>query len=159
MAEKEIGEIKTKDEVINLLNINGISHNITRCYGCDRICISFSDDKNSDCNNALIVQIGSNDICKVYPHEILYIAIENRKSVLYLTDRKIETHYAIDHWKTVLDNNIFVQPHYSYIVNLNYVDKVTKDYVKIKCNGKEYSVYTSLRKIGQFKKAFLNFKG
>ena len=158
MEVKEIDKQKTKDEVIHLLNMNGILHNTTSCYGCERICISFDNNKNFSCNNAITVQISSNDICRVYPQEILYVAIENRKSVLYLTDRKIETNYTIEHWKSILDKNMFVQPHYSYIVNLNYVNEVTKDFVRIKCNEKEYSVYTSLRKFNQFKKAFLDFK-
>lgn len=72
--------------------------------------------------------------------------------MLCLTDKKIETYYSIDFWKEKLDRRIFVQPHYSYIVNLNYVDKVTEDFVKIKYGDKECSVYTSSRKIGAFKK-------
>lgn len=46
---------------------------------------------------------------------------------------------------------------HSFIVNLNYVDKVTKDFVKLKYDENEYLVYTSSRKIGAFKKAFLKF--
>ena len=132
---------------------------MSKCGGCERICISVEDETNCYCYSAITVQTCNKDtICRVYPHEILFIAIENRKSVLYLTDRRIETHYPIDYWIEELDENFFVQPHYSYIVNLNYVDEVTKDFVKIKYEDKEYSVYTSSRKIGAFKKAFLNFK-
>ncbi|MBQ3518880.1 MAG: LytTR family transcriptional regulator DNA-binding domain-containing protein [Clostridia bacterium] len=159
MEVKEIGQTKTKEEVIDLLNTNGIPHSVTKCCDCDRICISFGDEKNYCCDSAIPVQTCNKDIFKIYPHEILYIGIEDRKSVLYLIDRKIETNYHLDHWKSILNEKFFAQPHYSYIVNLNYVDEVTKDYVKIKCGEKEYSVYTSLRKLGTFKKAFLNFKG
>ncbi len=74
-----------------------------------------------------------------------------------MTDKKIETHYPIDYWKEKLNGDVFIQPHYSYIVNLNYVDEVTKDFVKIKSGDKEYSVYTSSRKIGAFRKTFLKF--
>ncbi|MBR3768192.1 MAG: LytTR family transcriptional regulator DNA-binding domain-containing protein [Clostridia bacterium] len=158
MKVKELGQIKTKEEVIELLNKNGISYNETKCYGCEKICISFCDDKNYCYNSAITVQTCNKDICKVSPHEILYIAIENRKSVLYMSDGKIETNYSIDYWKNVLDEKVFAQPHYSYIVNLNYVDEVTKEFVKIKFADKEYSVYTSSRKIGLFKKALLKLK-
>ena len=72
------------------------------------------------------MQASNKDIFKVYPHGILCIAIEDRKSVLYLTNRKIETNYHLDHWKGLLDLKIFAQPHHSFIVNLNYVDEVTK---------------------------------
>lgn len=157
MEVKEIGQTKTKEEVIEILNSNGIPHNITKCDGCERICISFGDSSNSCCNSAIIVQTCNKDICRVYPNEILYIAIEDRKSVLYLKDRKIETHFSIDHWKDVLDEKSFAQPHYSYIVNLNYVTEVTKDFVKVKYGDKEELVYTSSRKIGAFKKAVVEF--
>ena len=158
MAVKEIEKTKTKEDIIEILDANSIDYNVTTCSGCERICISF-DDTSTCCNFAIIVQPCNKDVlCRVYLNEIMFIAIENRKSVLYLTDKKIETHYSIDYWKEKLDAEIFVQPHYSYIVNLNYVDEVTKDFVKIKYNNKEYSVYTSSRKIGAFKKAFLNLK-
>lgn len=159
MAVKEIEQAKTKENIIEILNTNNIAYNITKCGGCERICISLDNETNCCCYSAITVQTCNKDtICRVYPHEILFIAIENRKSVLYLTARRIETHYPIDSWIEELDENFFIQPHYSYIVNLNYVDEVTKDFVKIKYEDKEYSVYTSSRKIGAFKKAFINFK-
>jgi len=64
----------------------------------------------------------------------------------------------LEYWKGILDPEAFAQPHHSFIVNLNYVDEVTKEFVKVKYYDKEYSVYTSSRKIGSFKKAFLKFK-
>lgn len=153
-----VKEVKTKAEIIEILAVNGIDYNLTTCNGCERICISLDDETNC-CNPSIIVQTCNKDVlCKVYLNEIMFIAIENRKSVLYLTDKKIETHYPIDYWKEILGKAVFVQPHYSYIVNLNYVDEVTKDFVKIKHGDKEYSVYTSSRKISAFKKAFLNFR-
>ena len=78
--------------------------------------------------------------------------------MLYLTDSKIETHYPMEHWKKVLDEKSFTQPHYSYLVNLNYVEEVTKDFVTLRCSKDEYKVYTSMRKIGAFKKAVTEFE-
>lgn len=157
MGVKEIEQTKTKAEIIEILDVNDIDFNITTCGGCERICISFNDITDG-CDSAIIVQTCNKDVLyRVYLNEVMFIAIENRKSVLYLTDKKIETHYSIDYWKEKLDADIFVQPHYNYIINLNYVDEVTKDFVKIKYGDKEYSVYTSSRKIGAFRKAFLKF--
>ena len=157
MAVKEIGKAKTKEDIIKILDANSIDYSVTTCSGRERICISFVDTP-ACCDSAIIVQTCNKDVlCKIYLNEIMFIAIENRKSVLYLTDKKIETHYSIDYWKEKLNGDIFVQPHYSYIVNLNYVDEVTKDFVKIKYGDKEHSVYTSSRKIGAFRKAFLKF--
>lgn len=157
MAEKET----TKTKLIEYMKQNDIAYNLIDCYECNRFCIDISGEKISSkkhsCNLGIIVQTSKKDVCKIYPCEILYIAIEERKSVLYLTDRRVETNYLLDYWKGILDMKTFAQPHNSFIVNLNYVDEVTKEWVKVKYGDKEYSVYTSLRKIGSFKKTFLNF--
>lgn len=156
-AEKEA----TKAKLIEFLEQNDIAYNMIECCGCDRFCIDLSGKedvcKKHCCNSSIIVQTSNKDVCRIYPHEILYIAIEDRKSVLYLTDRKIETNYRLEHWKDILDLKIFAQPHHSFIVNLNYVDEITNDLVKVKCGDREYLVYTSSRKIRKFKKAMLEF--
>ena len=156
-AEKEV----TKAKLIELMEQNDIAYNLLECCGCDRFCIDFSGKENACkkhcCNSGIIVQTSNKDVCRIYPHEILYIAIEARKSVLYLTNRKIETNYRLEHRTGILDLKVFAQPHHSFIVNLNYVDEVTKEWVKVKYRGTEYPVYTSSRKIGAFKKAFWKF--
>ncbi len=152
-----VKEVKTKVEIIEILDANGIDFNITTCGGSERICISL-DGTNNGCNDVIIVQTCNKDtVCRVHINEIMFIAIENKKSVLYLTDKKIETHYPIDYWKETLDEKSFAQPHYSYIVNLHYVEEVTKDFVTLRHKEDEYKVYTSMRKIGAFKKAVLEF--
>lgn len=153
METKEIGYIKTKEEIVEILNSNGLPYYPVTYHGCTGIFIP-SDD--GICPGIAVTKCNK-DICRVHPHEIIYIAIEDRKSVLYLTDRKIETHYSMEHWKAILDEKSFAQPHYSYIVNLNYVEEVTKDFVTLRCGKEKYQVYTSMRKIGAFKKAVMEF--
>ncbi|MBR3934545.1 MAG: LytTR family transcriptional regulator DNA-binding domain-containing protein [Clostridia bacterium] len=153
MKTKEIGHIKTKEEIVEILDSNSLSHYPVTYHGCKGVFIPTDDGTYL----GITVTKCNKDICRVYPHEIIYIAIEERKSVLYLTDGKIETHYPMEHWKEVLDEPPFAQPHYSYIVNLHYVEEVTKDFVTLKCGEKKYKVYTSMRKIGAFKKAVLEF--
>ncbi len=156
-AEKEA----TKTRLIEFMEQNDISYNLLECCDRDRFCIDLHRDENACkrycCNSGIVVQKCNKDVCRIYPHEILYIAIEDRKSVLYLTDRKVETNYRLDHWKEILDLKTFAQPHHSFIVNLNYVYEVTKEWVRVKYGDKKYSVYTSSRKIGAFKKALLEF--
>lgn len=157
MKTKEIVYIKTKKEITEFLNSNNLSYFPITYHGCNGLFIPTSDSGNCHTYPGISVTICNKDIYRVYPHEILYIAIEDRKSVLYLTDRKIESHYSMEHWKEVLDESSFAQPHYSYIVNLHYVEEVTKDFVTLRCGEDEYKVYTSTRKIGAFKKAVLEF--
>lgn len=157
ITEKE----ENKSKLIKFMKENNIDYTLSECLGCKRLCIDLYNDGNNCqkhcCSSGIVVQMSNKDVCRIYPHKILYIAIENRKSVLYLTDGRIETNYQLDHWKNVLNPTIFVQPHNSFIVNLNYVNEVTKDFVIIKHENKEYSVYTSSRKVSAFKKAFLKF--
>lgn len=155
MELKEIGQPKTKEQITEILSDNRLSCIPITYYGCDGLFVPFDDSANCDFLPGIPVTTCGKDICIVYPHEIVYIAIEGRKSVMYLTDRKLETYHPIEHWKTVLDEKSFAQPHYSYIVNLNYVAKVTRNFVKVKYGDKEELVYTSSRKIGAFKKAVL----
>ena len=157
MKTKEIGHIKTKEEIVEILNCNGLLHYSVTYHGCNGLFIPTGDIKGCHTYPGISVTMCNKDICRVYPHEIIYIAIEDRKSVLYLTDRKIETHYSMDHWKTILDEKNFAQPHYSYIVNLHYVEEITKDFVTLRHGEEEYKVYTSMRKIRAFKKAVLEF--
>ena len=158
MEVKEIGQPKTKDEITELLSDNDLACIPITYYGCEGLFVPVNDSATCDLSPGVPVTTCSKDICIVYPHEIVYIAIEGRKSVMYLTDRKLETYHPIEHWKTVLDEKSFAQPHYSYIVNLNYVVEVTKDFVKVRYRDKEDLVYTSSRKIGAFKKAVAEFE-
>lgn len=157
MKTKEIVHIKTKEEITEFLNSNGLSHYPVTYHGCNGLFIPVGDSESCRTYPSIAVTMCNKDICRVYPHEVIYVAIEDRKSVLYLTDKKIETHYSMEHWKAILDEKSFAQPHYSYIVNLHYVDEVTKDFVTLRYSEKEYKVYTSMRKIGAFKKAVAEF--
>lgn len=154
---------QAKSKLIGFMKENGIEYSLIECCGCERVCITFGDAENPCakrcCNSGIVIHTSNKDGIRIYPHEILYIAIENRKSVLYTTEKRIETNYNIDHWISLLDLKVFAQPHHSFIVNLNYVEEVTKDFVKIRYGDKEYSVYTSSRKVGAFKKAFLSLNG
>ena len=151
----------TKAKLIEFMEQNDIEYNLIDGCECDRFCVDINGKEKLGqkygCNSGIIIQTSKNDVCRIYPCEILYIAIEDRKSVLYLTDRRVETNYLLDYWKDILDLKTFTQPHNSFIVNLNYVDEVTNAFVKVKHGDKEYFVYTSSRKISSFKKAFLNF--
>ena len=87
----------TKAKLIEFMEQNDIEYNLIECFECDRFCIDINGEENSgkkhSCNSGIIIQTCKKDVCRIYPCEILYIAIEDRKSVLYLTDRRVETNY------------------------------------------------------------------
>lgn len=157
METKELIKPEKKKEIDSILAECKLPHIPITYYGHDGFFVPTDNVSDAQLDCAISVITCNKDYCIVYPYQIVYIAIEDRKSVLYLTDGKIETNYRIDHWKNILDENYFAQPHYSYIVNLNYVAEVTTDFVIVKYMDTEYKVYTSSRKIASFRKAFLNF--
>lgn len=136
MKTKEIGHIKNKEEISEILNSNGLLHYLVTYHGCNGFFIPTVDSEDCCTYPSIAVTKCNKDICRVYPHEIIYIAIEDRKSVLYLTDGKIETLYSMEYWKEALEEKSFAQPHYSFIVNLNYVAEMTKDFVKARYGDK-----------------------
>ncbi len=158
MELKQIGRAVTSEEIEELFNKSELPYIPITYYNYDGFFIPIGDTKEAQICQGIYITKCNKDCCRVYPNQILYIAIEDRKSVLYLIDGRIETNYHLDHWERLLSKNSFAKPHASYIVNLNYVVEVTKDFVTLKYGDNEYEVYTSLRKIGAFKKAFLKFK-
>lgn len=152
---------KVKSTVLEFLKKNEIPYSLTENDAFESICIDLNLDETfkSDFYYApLVIETSDKDVCKVYPYEIMYVAIEDRESVLYLIDKKvIGTNYKISHWEDILSSRCFKRPHHSYIVNLNYVTEVTQDYVFLKYRNDKYTIYTSQRKVKKFKKAFLNF--
>ena len=157
----EVSRSSSAQEIGSFTDITstGLYFEITKCCGNNRVCIKLTDnDKTCDrpcCSSDIIVQTSTKDECRIRQCDIIYIAIENRKSVVYVDGRRIETNYSLEHWKEILNPKIFAQPHSSFLVNLCYVEEVTKDFVKIKHKGKDYFVYTSSRKLVSFKRAFL----
>lgn len=157
-----VGKQKVKSTVLEFLEKNEIPYNLIENDDGESILIDLNFNNEtfkSDFYYApLTIETSDKDICRVYPYEIMHIAIEDRDSVLYLIDKKvIRTKYHISYWEDVLSSRCFQKPHHSYIVNLNYVSKVTRDDVYIEYKNYQYTVYTSQRKVRKFKKAFLNF--
>lgn len=153
---------KVKSIVLEFLNKNEIPYSLKENDDCESICIDLDFDNEAFTNDfyyaPLVIETSDKNVCKVHPYEMMYIAIEDRESVIYLIDKTvIKTNYNISHWEDILSSRCFKKPHHSYIVNLNYVTEVTQDFVFLKYRNNQYTIYTSQRKVRKFKKAFLNF--
>lgn len=152
-----------KSMVMEFLKKNEILFSVIEPDSDGKICIKLECGYEVFENNRYYIPftllLNNKDVCKVYPYEIIYIAIEGRESVIYLIDgTTIKTHQNLSNFEKILPDNYFSRPHNSYIVNFNYVSKVTNDFVYIKYKNREYTTYTSQRKISAFKKAFSNFE-
>ena len=97
---------------------------------------------------------GVSQICE---NNIVCIQSSFRKSVI-LTDagNRIQTELSIKDWLEKFENNnLFASPHYSYIVNLHFIQECTAKLVILQCkNGEIIKIYPSKRKYTAFKNKF-----
>lgn len=101
----------------------------------------------------------ANEMIKISYNDITYICIEGRKTVIHTGDGKtFETREKLEQWKEKLFHKYFAQPHSSYIINLKYVTKYSRDSVELRNNHEEImSIYISRRKYHEFNESFMNF--
>lgn len=95
---------------------------------------------------------------RIYVRDILYITIHKRKTLVVTKNDEIISDKSISEWKDILPNAIFVQPHYSYIVNLENIERLDKDTIILKKNNSEsVKVKISQRKYKDFKNQFFDY--
>ena len=101
--------------------------------------------------------ISGNIETEMNENEIVCIYTSLRKTSV-LTDKgeTVTSKTTIKEWQKKLSVcNSFSSPHYSYIVNLNYVTGICDDQITVQCkNGTTMKIYGSQRKLGTFRKDF-----
>lgn len=114
--------------------------------------------KNSTHN--FVIESGEETV-SVFTRDILYVTIEKRKACIALKDRKIRTNQSFDYWKKALSPyDYFALSHYSYLVNLKSVTRLSKTDATISCDGKELdTVPISRRYYNSFKHSFYKYIG
>ena len=97
----------------------------------------------------------------VFTIDIIYLAIENRKTKIITKKGDYLSCKPLDYWKKKLANyNYFIQSHYSFIINLKNVLKFNKSEVTLLKNDvEEITVPISRGYYVQFKDAFFNYMG
>ena len=111
--------------------------------------------------------VGKNhyNIVKLKPSDILYIENFRRGSVLHIREEtkdysfedKITTKFKLAELYEILSEYDFEYAHNSYLVNLNYVIKMTSEGVMKLVNGKELNVSRS--KLPQFRQSLIRLLG
>ncbi len=101
--------------------------------------------------------ISNNAETEMNENEIVCVYTSLRKTSV-LTDKgeTVTSKTTIKEWQKKLSVcNSFSSPHYSYIVNLNYVTGIYDDEITVQCkNGTTMKIYGSQRKLGTFRKDF-----
>lgn len=95
---------------------------------------------------------------RIYLRDILYITIHKRKTLVVTKNDEIISDKSISEWKDILPNASFAHPHYSYIVNLENIERLDKDTIVLKKNNSEsVKVKISQRKYKDFKNQFFDY--
>lgn len=95
---------------------------------------------------------------RIYMRDILYITIHKRKTLVVTKNDEIISDRSLAQWKEILPDNCFAQPHYSYIVSLQNIERLEKDNIVLQKNNNEtVSVKMSQRKYKEFKNKFFDY--
>lgn len=87
--------------------------------------------------------------------DIIYIEAMKKNSVLYLTNKSIETPYALKYWLEKLSGKDFCQVHKSFIVSLGHIVQVEEDEVIL--HGGDCHIPLSRRRHSIVRQAFLDY--
>lgn len=95
---------------------------------------------------------------RIYMRDILYITIHKRKTLVITKNDEIFSDRSLAQWKEILPDNCFAQPHYSYLVSLQNIERLEKDNIVLKKNNDEtVNIKISQRKYKEFKNKFFEY--
>lgn len=97
---------------------------------------------------------GSNGNERIFPHEILYIETQLRKSHMVLTDGDLVTGLRISQLETALTGQNFIRCHQGFLVNLSYIRTLKANELEL-FNGQKIPV--SKHRIQDVRKAFFSY--
>lgn len=91
---------------------------------------------------------------RINAQDIIFIEIENRRTRITTIKKVYHSSHHINFWKDTLNSSIFVSPHKSYIVNLNYITKYERDTITL---NRTYKISIARNKQTSFYKCFMRF--
>ncbi len=91
---------------------------------------------------------------KISAKDIIYIEIENRKTKVVTVDKIYHASEHISFWKDNLSGTIFIVPHKSYIVNLNFVTTYQRESIVL---DNRHTIPVARNKQSDFYRQFMKF--
>ena len=88
--------------------------------------------------------------------DIIYVEIEKRSSKVVTIQKEYSSSHHISFWRDNLTSTMFISPHKSFIINLNYVTSYERNLVVL--NGK-YNVPIARNLQTEFYQRFIRFYG
>lgn len=109
--------------------------------------------------NLLVFTTTDNSIIRIKSRDIVYVESNLRTVTLYTAN---DTYYLKDALKKVkssLSSFEFAVPHNSFIVNMNYITKFSREEVFLDLRGSKVSIQVANKKQPEFKRRFMAFVG
>lgn len=91
---------------------------------------------------------------KINAKDIIYVEIEKRQTKAVTVQKEYHCNHHISFWKNQLSSTVFVSPHKSFIINMNYVTAYDRD--KIILNDK-YEISIARNRQTGFYQQFMRF--
>lgn len=115
-------------------------------------------DKAVDDINSYVIRIKSSDlnIYSIHKNDIVYVEARGRKSRILSTSGIIETNMSIAQMKKKLNTPNFINPHYSFIVNSDYISHIEGKDILVKVNYHYFRIPIATRRCALTKKQLLN---
>jgi DNA-binding LytR/AlgR family response regulator len=95
-------------------------------------------------------------VCRIWHDDILYLESKGRKVKIATKNGDYETYGTLNQFNNLLPSNKFIPSHKSFVVNLNFVTRITRTSFTTICNQ---AIPISKTYYAEAKKAFINFIG
>ena len=115
-------------------------------------------DKAVDDMNRYVVQIkGCNgNVYRLHRNEIVFAEAKARKTIILTTNSKIDANLSIAKIKELLNTPNFINPHYSFVVNSDYISHIEGRDIMVKVNYHYFRVPIASKRISVTKKQLVN---
>lgn len=87
--------------------------------------------------------------------DIVCVESVGRKTFLHTLTEEYRTVDTMEHWRTVLNLPCFYSPYRSFIINMKYVTRFTRDTIILRRQNGEKEAYLAKRKYTDFKDTYL----
>ncbi len=91
---------------------------------------------------------------RILAQDIIFVEIEKRKTKVVTRTNEYHSDHHISFWSDRLTGTIFISPHKSYIINLNYVTAYERNYVIL---NEKYKISIARNKQADFYQKFIRF--
>lgn len=87
--------------------------------------------------------------------EIICVEAVQRKVLIHTLDQILISTETMEHWRNALTLPCFYSPHRSFIINMRFVNTISKDKILLKYGDRHKEAYLARRRFNEFKETFL----